>query len=138
MDANDNQVPNGSGQKILLLDDEPAVTKSVERLLVRLNYEVTISHNAREVVELFRKNPMQFDLLITDLTMPDINGIAVARQVHSVRLDLPILLFSGYAPDLDAENLAAIGIRGRLVKPVAMVELAEAVKLALAAGQTAL
>jgi PAS domain S-box-containing protein len=131
-DASHSLLPSGNGQNILLVDDEPAVATSVQRLLARLNYEVTICHNAQGALDLCRQNPTHFDLLITDLTMPDLNGIAIARQVHSLRPNLPILLFSGYAPDLDPESLAAIGIRGRLVKPVALANLATVVKQALA------
>jgi CheY-like chemotaxis protein len=132
--AVDNRLPPGRGEKILLLDDEPALTGALQRLLSRLNYQVTTSNNPRESVALCRKNPVQFDLVITDLTMPDMNGIEVARQLQSIRPDLPIVLASGFSTDLNRETLQAAGICELLEKPISRGVLAEVVQRALAGG----
>ena len=89
--APENQVPEGRGQRILLVDDEPSLTLALQRLLVRLNYRVTTSNNAREAIGWCQKDSAQFDLVITDLSMPEINGLEVARQLRVLRPDLPIV-----------------------------------------------
>jgi signal transduction histidine kinase/ActR/RegA family two-component response regulator len=122
-DSPDVNFDPGHGEHILLLDDEPSLTLVFKLHLLRLNYQVTVSNNARETINLFRQNPAQFDLFITDLTMPEMNGLEVARQVHLIRPDLPIVLASGFAPDLTQMNLRDAGIRELLQKPVSLTTL---------------
>ena len=132
IDAAVGKAALGGGQKILLLDDESALTAPFQRLLERLNYHVTTRNSAREAVSLFRENPTQFDLVITDLTMPEMNGLEVARQLQEMRPGLPIILVSGFTPDLNHEKLRAAGICELLEKPVSMKALADVLKRALA------
>jgi len=122
----------GRGQKILLLDDEPTVIATLQRLLERLNYEAISANHGRQAIALFLENPPRFDLVITDLAMPEMNGLEVARQIHQIRPDLPIVLMSGYAPDLDHENLRLAGIGQRLDKPISLAALAEMLQRVLA------
>ena len=125
------KVPGGHGQKILLLDDEPALATVLKTLLTRLNYQVTTSTSARHAVALCRENPAQFDLVITDLTMPELNGLEVARQIRGIRPDTPVILTSGFSVELNREDLIAAGISELLKKPVGMNQLAEAVQRVL-------
>ncbi len=127
-----NDVAHGRGQRILLVDDEPALTLALQRLLERLQYQVTASNSATEALALFGKNPGAFELVITDLTMPEMNGLEVARQVHTWRPELPVLLVSGFAPDLTPDHLRAAGIRELLIKPVSLPALAKGLQRALA------
>ena len=114
-----NQLATGHGQKILLLDDEPAVTASLQRLLARLDYQVICRPNkAAEAVALFRANPTGFDLLITDLTLPEMNGLEVTRQIHEIRRRIPRDFDQRLHPDLNQDALRAAGICERLAKPV--------------------
>ena len=129
--AGAKNAPGGRGQKILLLDDEPALTAVMQSLLARLNYQVTTSNGARDAVGLCRENPARFDLVITDLTMPEMNGLEVARQLRVIRPDLPVILTSGFSAGLNRENLLAEGICELMEKPVSMNNLAEAVQKAL-------
>jgi PAS domain S-box-containing protein len=131
-DAAAGETAIGQGQHILLLDDEPALTASLRRLLEGLNYQVTTSNSAGEAMALFNANPAQFDLVITDMTMPEMNGLEVARQFHTRRPELPVLLASGLAANLTSENLRAAGICELLQKPVAITLLAEALHRTLA------
>jgi CheY-like chemotaxis protein len=80
---------------------------------------------------LFQANPGQFDLIITDLTMPEMNGLEVARQIHAIRPELPILLASGYSAIVTPENLREARICQLLEKPVSRTALAESVHGAL-------
>ena len=126
------QLPRGQGQNLLLVDDEPALTRSLRQLLSRLNYQITTSNSPREAIVLFQQDPARFDLVITDLAMPEMNGLAVARQLHALRPDLPVLLTSGFTSDLTPENLREAGIQEVVPKPVSLTLLAAVVQRALA------
>ena len=125
--TDNSTVPQGHGQKILVVDDEPALTAVLQKTLQRLGYHVAASNSAGGAIRRFRENPAWFDLVITDLTMPEINGLEVASQIRAIRPDLPIILVSGYSTDVDAERLRAAGICERLDKPVSPSAIAEAV-----------
>ncbi len=130
-EAAPDKMATGHGQQILLLDDESALTTPMQRLLERLNYRVTVSNGASEAIGLFRRNPAQFDLVITDLTMPEMNGFEVARQIHAIRSNAPVILASGHTPTINAENLRKAGIFQLIEKPISMTALADAVHRAL-------
>ena len=129
--AADCPPPSGDGERILLLDDEPALTSALQRLLVRLNYRVTTSNNPCETVARCGKSPGEFDLLITDLTMPEMTGLDVARRFRALRPGMPIILASGFSADLTGEILESAGICALLEKPISRTRLAEVVHRAL-------
>jgi len=122
---------HGNGQRILFLDDEVALTSVVQKMLRRLDYQVTTSNSGGEVIRLVRANPAQFDLVITDLTMPEINGLEVARQLHAIRPELPVILMSGYSVSVVADSLRDAGICELLQKPVSLSALTEVVQRVL-------
>jgi PAS domain S-box-containing protein len=117
----------GQGQKILLVDDEPALTAIYQQVMRRLNYQVTTCNSARASVDLFRADPGQFDLVITDLTMPEMNGLEVARQIRALRPEVPVVLSSGQGHNLTEADLQEAGVRELLNKPVSLPALAELV-----------
>jgi PAS domain S-box-containing protein len=121
-----SETPHGHGQHILVVDDERTLTNVFEKLLTRLNYQVTTSNNPREAIKLFRASPDKFDLVITDLTMPEVNGLELARQIHLARTRTPILLVSGFSATLNTSNLEESGIRAILEKPISSAGLTEA------------
>jgi signal transduction histidine kinase/ActR/RegA family two-component response regulator len=130
------KVPRGQKQKILLVDDEVGVTLAFKRLLEELNYQVTCSNQALAAVELLRQSPAGIDLVITDLTMPEMNGLELARQIHALRPDLPIILTSGFASEFTEDDLRQAGICELLQKPVSRAALAEAAFRALVAAKS--
>jgi len=130
--AANNGVPRGAGQEILLVDDEPALTTAFQRLLTRLYYRVTISNNSRDALRLFRENPAQFALVITDNTMPEMNGLELARQIHGVRREVPVILASGLGSTVSPEDLRTAGIDEVLEKPASLHALAEVLRRTLA------
>jgi CheY-like chemotaxis protein len=89
-------LPAGAGQHILLVDDEPALTRATSRSLTRMGYRVTSVQSAAEALKTFHQQPGGFDLVLTDLTMPGMNGIDLASALHEVRPELPIILASGF------------------------------------------
>ena len=120
-----------NNEKILLVDDEPALTAVFERFLRRLNYQVFTTNSTREAIKQFHEDSRQFDLVITDLTMPEMTGLELARQLHAIRQNLPIILASGYASGIKCEDLQTAGICELLQKPVLMPTLAAALQRAL-------
>lgn len=131
--APEGEMPCGAGERILLLDDERALTGALERLLERLNYRITACNTPAEAIRRLEQDPTQFDLVITDLTMPEMTGLEVARQLHRLRPDLPVILASGFCADLNSEGLKAAGICDVIEKPVSRNVLAQAISRALAA-----
>ncbi|HEX7652372.1 MAG TPA: PAS domain S-box protein, partial [Verrucomicrobiae bacterium] len=132
-DNDSRPLPTGQGQTILLVDDEPALTQLFRRVLTRLNYKPISTNSPREAVELLRLSPDQFHLAITDYTMPELNGLEVAREWHILRPHLPIIMTSGYSAELNKEQLTANGIQHLLTKPVDMFLLAEVLQRLLPA-----
>ena len=120
----DRKIPCGEWEKILFVDDEPAVTGMYQRLLKTLCYEGIVTNSPGEAVAWVRENPAQFDLVITDLTMPDMNGLELARQVRELRADLPIILATGFKGTVNERQLHAAGICELVEKPVSLSALA--------------
>jgi PAS domain S-box-containing protein len=122
----------GRGERVLLVDDEIALTTLFQRLLKTLNYQAFISNRPSEAAALFRKNPDQYDLVITDLTMPEMNGLELAHEIHALRPQLPVILLSGFSAAFTRETLREAGIRMLLNKPVSLSTLANALHNILA------
>lgn len=111
--------------RLLLVDDDEPVLRLGALLLARLGYFVTPCHGGPEALTVFAASPESFDAVITDYKMPDMNGIELARALLQFRADLPILLCTGMVSN--PEDLAGSGIRGHIVKPFSLQELAEAI-----------
>ena len=113
----------GRGERILFVDDEEALVFLVPRLLENLGYRVTAHGSAELALEDFRSRPLDFDLVVTDLSMPRMSGLDLGRTLLGVRPDLPIVLMSGHVrPELEAEA-RRVGIREVLLKPDTVEEM---------------
>jgi signal transduction histidine kinase/CheY-like chemotaxis protein len=110
--------PQGSGH-ILLVDDETAITKVLERVLVRHGYRVTAFSDPLAALAEFQKAPADFDLMISDLTMPGMDGLELAKRVFLLRPEFPVVLATGYDGLLKDSRLVAkaTNIRKTLQKP---------------------
>jgi PAS domain S-box-containing protein len=122
----------GSGQRILYLDDEDALVLLARRLLERLGYQVFGYTSAAEALAAFEAAPDQFDLVLSDLSMPGITGLDVARRVLEIRPDIPVLLASGYVRTEDVELARAMGVREVIWKPTTINEMGELLARVLA------
>ncbi|MCA9473333.1 MAG: response regulator [Nitrospirales bacterium] len=120
-------IPNGK-ESILFVDDEETIVRLGQELLTHLGYTVTVRTNSVDALDLFRSDPQQFDLVITDQTMPTMPGDALARELLRIRPELPIILCTGFSHIVSAEKAKAIGIRGYLMKPLAIRDLAPIVR----------
>jgi two-component system C4-dicarboxylate transport response regulator DctD len=102
--------------RVLLVDDQPEVRRVVRRNLVRAGYVVVEAWNARVAVELARD--MTFDLVISDLRMPDMSGVELLKALHEHDPDLPVVLTSGSPDPLTTAEARALGVFAYLAKPV--------------------
>ncbi len=124
-------LPAGQG-RILLVDDEVAVVGMSSKLLQRLGYQVVGETSSLEALETFRANPQDFDLVVTDQTMPGMTGEALVREIKALRADVPIIVCSGLGNRLTPQAARNLGIAGSLAKPALADEFARAVQDALA------
>jgi signal transduction histidine kinase/ActR/RegA family two-component response regulator len=118
----------GNGERILFIDDEPVLTVLGERFLKRLGYEPVVEGNPVKAIERFRNE--KFDLVVTDLTMPHLNGLDVGRELLAIRPGLPIVLTTGYSATLDIERARVLGFSALLIKPYNIEALGEAINQA--------
>ncbi|MEI8288387.1 MAG: PAS domain S-box protein [Verrucomicrobiota bacterium] len=122
--APEDFVPYGQGQKVLMVDDETVLVGMYQRMFKALKYEGMIVTNPEEAVRLVREDPAQFDLVITDLTMPKLSGFEVARQIREIRADMPVVLATGFHGTVSDAQLADAGICEVVEKPISMTTLA--------------
>ena len=122
-------------ERILLVDDEAAMVDVALAMLNSLGYRVTARRSSVETLELFRAHPGDFDLVITDMTMPGLRGDELARQLLAIRPDIPIVLCTGFSEMVSEEKAREIGIRRFIMKPMYMRDLAKAVREALDEGR---
>ena len=126
----DENLPSGT-ERILLVDDEESLVKIVQQRLERLGYKVETRTNPVEALELFRSNPDQFDLVITDMAMPLMTGDKFVQEILKICPDMPTILCTGYSEKMNEERLSELGVRGFMMKPIDKRELAVAVRKAL-------
>ena len=126
--------PKGSG-RVLFVDDEEMLAKWGEQLLTHLGYTVVAKTNPHDAVDLFRRQADQFNLVVTDQTMPTMSGEAFAQTLLDIREDIPIILCTGFSYIMSAEKAAQIGLKAFLMKPVNAAALAQTVKNVLDEGQ---
>ena len=118
------ELARGHGEHVLFLDDEPAIAHAGRRLLERLGYRVSAYTSPQEALAAFRERPAEFDLLVSDLTMPGMTGVELARELRRLRPDLPVVLTSGYT-SVPALEGAGLEVDELLAKPFAIETLAQ-------------
>lgn len=133
-DLTDAEVPTDlrkGHERILFIDDEEFQVDLGKQILERLGYKVITRRSSVEALELFCVNPYGFDLVITDLTMPNLTGDALARELIAVRPDIPIILCTGFSDRITEEQALSLGIRAFIMKPIVMREMSETVRRVL-------
>jgi len=118
-------------ERILLVDDEKAAVDAVQAMLGRLGYKVTGRTSSVEALEVFRHRAEDFDLVITDMTMPNISGDELSRELMSIRPDIPIILCTGFSEKMDEKKAMHMGIRAFVMKPIVMRQLADTIRQVL-------
>jgi len=123
------EMPRGT-ESIMLVDDEPDVLATQRRLLMRLGYRVSGYTDPATALAAFTKEPSRFDLVLTDLVMPGVNGEALAEEVLRIKPGCPVIINSAYRPDQPAS--ASSGKYVVLAKPTNPPELARKLREVLA------
>jgi two-component system, cell cycle sensor histidine kinase and response regulator CckA len=123
-------LPRGT-ERILLVDDEESLVDVGRAILESLGYEVAAAANGAEALEIFRKNPDHFDLVITDYTMPKMTGADLATEVMHMRPGIRVILCTGYTERITRKQATELGIRELLMKPLDMRRMAHAVRKVL-------
>ena len=125
-----SELPSGTEQ-ILFVDDELPIAKLSSQILEQLGYQVTVRTSSVEALELFKHKPDDFDLVITDMTMPNMPGDKLAVALMQIRPNIPVILCSGYSRRVSDPMLATIGIKAFVYKPVVKSDLAKTVRKVL-------
>ncbi|HPI94068.1 MAG TPA: PAS domain S-box protein [Deltaproteobacteria bacterium] len=120
-------LPTGNA-RILFVDDEPTLANLAEKMLGRLGYAVVTRTSSIDALAHFQNNPADFDLVISDMTMPGLTGDKLALKLLEIRPDIPIILCTGYSEHISEEKAKEIGIREFALKPLEMRELAKIIQ----------
>jgi CheY-like chemotaxis protein len=126
-------LPTGT-ERILVIDDEQVIANMEKEMLNTLGYKVVARTNSIEALMLFQEAPDNFDLVITDITMPAMAGDRLAQKILELRSDIPIIMCTGYNQSITEEKAKGIGIRDYILKPFRMSLLAETVRKVLDKG----
>jgi PAS domain S-box-containing protein len=127
----DNGPIPGGKEKILLVDDEEAIVRLAKQTLESLGYQVEEKSGSIEALKAFKTKPTAFDLVLTDMTMPIMTGDQLAKELISIRQDIPIIICTGFNEKIDSEKAKASGAKGFIMKPIIKAELAKIVRKVL-------
>jgi CheY-like chemotaxis protein len=113
-------------RRILFVDDEDLIRDTIKDMLMMLGYDVELARNAKEALEIVRKE--YFPLIITDLMMPAIDGTQLCKQIREINETSVIYAFSGFLTEVDSDRLKDVGFDGHLCKPVKIEVLKHAIE----------
>jgi CheY-like chemotaxis protein len=120
-------------ERILFVDDEQPLAEIGKQMLERLGYKVDTRTSSIEALNIFKADPNRFDLVITDIVMPNMTGDKLANEMIGIRPDIPIVLCTGYSEKFNRKHASGMGIETFLMKPLVMQDLASTVRQALTA-----
>jgi signal transduction histidine kinase/DNA-binding response OmpR family regulator len=125
--AEPDRASSAKAKHVLIVDDDRDVGRLAARILEKFRYEVTTLTDPNEAVSLVRKHPAMFDLVLTDLLMPELSGTELARAVKKIRPDLPLVLISGLVSSLSEESARGQGFVGLIRKPFEIEQMGKSV-----------
>jgi CheY-like chemotaxis protein len=129
--AADEPLLVGSGETVLLIDDEEALVRLGEEMLAQLGYEPAGFASSAAALAAFRDEPARFDLVLSDEAMPGMSGSELVAQIRAIRADIPIVLMSGYVSPALAARARELAVVEVLTKPLASREIARSLAQAL-------
>ncbi|MCK5680053.1 PAS domain S-box protein [bacterium] len=124
------ELPTGS-EELLLVDDEKDILELNQRALEKLGYRVSICNNGNSALQMIKRNPEQFDLVLTDMTMPGISGTQLAIESLKLNPNLPIILGTGYNDTINRKDALTVGIKEFYNKPLSTNRLVKLVRKVL-------
>jgi len=122
--------PTGT-ERILFVDDEEYIVLMTQQILERLGYQVTSRTSSVEALAAFKAKPDEYDLVITDMTMPNMTGVELAPRLREIKSDIPIIICTGFSDMVDEDKAKAIGIREYVMKPIVIEEIARTIRKVL-------
>ena len=123
-------LPRGN-DRVLVVDDDRIIVEMETQILEALGYRVTALNNSLDALQTFQRAPREFDLILTDMTMPGLTGKELSLRIHAIRPEIPIILCTGFSEFIDNDRCGEIGIQGFLKKPILRRDLAETVRKVL-------
>jgi len=129
-----SQAITGGTENIMIVDDEPVIADMVKNMLESFGYKSEVFKTGFDVIKAYKKQPDKFDLLVTDLTMPNITGLDIANELHKEHADLPIVIITGFGDNITNATRQRYGINEIVGKPIVVRELAETVRKVLDKG----
>ncbi len=123
-----DKIPRGSGEKVLFVDDEATIAQMGGQILERLGYAVEPQTSPAAALELFRSRPDTFDLVLTDMTMPQMTGVQLSEKLKEVRPGIPVIISTGHSTLIDQEKARTMGIDGYVMKPLVMRDIAKIIR----------
>ena len=124
------QVPTGN-ERILFVDDEKSIMDLGRQVLEQLGYEVEARSSSIEALESFKAYPDNFDIVITDMTMPHMTGAKLAHELMRIRPDIPIILCTGFSQSINEDQALKIGFRAFIMKPISIEKIARTIRQVL-------
>jgi len=118
-------------EQILFLDDDKILVDLGEKMLKKLGYRVDSRTSPYEALEAFKANTTKYDMVITDMTMPGMNGSLLAREILKIRADTPIIICTGFSNMMSSEKASQMGIKDFLMKPLTMGDLSKSIRKVL-------
>ncbi len=128
--AEEMNLPTGH-EHILVVDDEEVLVDVISGILTFMGYQVTTSNSSNEALVKFAAAPVDFDLVLTDMTMPDLTGIQLSNRLREIRPDIPIVLCTGYSHQLINRRPEELGLKAIVMKPIQTSELARTIRKVL-------
>ena len=123
-------IPTGT-EKILVVDDEERSASIIKAVLERLGYYVTAMTSSLKALELFKEDPHRYDLLLTDLIMPQLDGDTLVSEIIEIRPDMPVIITSGFTDTIVNDNFKQISNKAFIPKPFQPQELAKTIRQVL-------
>jgi len=120
-------IPTGT-EHILVVDDEISLVHLEEQMLERLGYQTTCFTGSMDALAAFRDDPTRFDIVLTDMNMPHLNGLQLAKELIAVRPDIPVIICTGFSERIDKIEAEDLGISGLLMKPMGMKDLSQKIR----------
>ncbi len=127
----ENEIPPEGAERILIVDDEEVLPHILKDMLESLGYGVTALTSSRQALELFEKHPENFDILLSDITMPDLTGIDLTRLFKTIRPNIPVILWSGNNSSVTEQRARESGVFQVMRKPFKRMDIAVAIRKAL-------
>lgn len=127
----DSAVIKTENEHILFVDDETTFMEMAVEMLKKLGYEVTAFSESMAALKAFKARPMEFDLVLTDIEMPQMSGVELVNELHTIRNDIPVVLCTGFSDRITEKKAQELKIKGFLMKPFIMSDLSKTIRKAL-------